>query len=125
MIAALLILACCLFSGHADNNGVLQMPERLWHSPGNSVEMNCSHNKDINHRQMYWFKQVPGEEITLLVFTTVGSEPDYGKFSKDKYEAVKDVVESGSLTVKNLDAGDNALYFCAVKKHCGANTLQH
>lgn len=108
-----------------DGSGVFQMPETIWGSAGNSVEMNCSHNKDINYRQMYWYKQPPGEGITLLVFTSVGVEPDYGKFSKDKYEAVKTVVESGILTVKNLDSADNALYFCAVSQHCGTNSRQH
>ncbi|KAK2843654.1 hypothetical protein Q7C36_011869 [Tachysurus vachellii] len=125
MITALVILALCLFSGQVDGNGVLQNPDIIWGSPGSSAEMNCTHNKDINHRQMYWFKQLPGEGITLLVFTSVGVKTDYGKFTEDKYVAVKTVVESGSLTVKNLEPGDDALYFCAVSQHCGANSLQH
>ncbi|TSM77395.1 T-cell receptor beta chain V region LB2 [Bagarius yarrelli] len=110
------------YEGQVDGSGVFQKPEIIWGSPGSSVEMNCSHNKDINHRQMYWFKQLPGKGLTLLVFTSVGVEPDYGEFS-NKYQAVKTVVESGTLTVKNLEAGDAALYFCAVKQHCGAKSL--
>ncbi|GAA6086119.1 uncharacterized protein LOC111582099 [Tachysurus ichikawai] len=116
MITALLILALCLFSGQVDGSGVLQNPDIIWGSPGSSAEMNCTHNKDINHRQMYWFKQLPGEGITLLVFTSVGVKTDYGKFTEDKYVAVKTVFESGSLTVKNLEPGDDALYFCASKE---------
>ncbi|KAF5887600.1 Alpha-1,3-mannosyl-glyco 4-beta-N-acetylglucosaminyltransferase B-like protein [Clarias magur] len=120
MIRNLQILALWLLTGQVDGSGVLQMPDRIYGSQGNSVEMNCRHNKDIRYRQMYWFKQIPGQGITLLVFTQVDVKPDYGEFSKDKYEAVKTVAESGSLTVKNLDPGDSALYFCAVKQHCGS-----
>ncbi|KAL6477485.1 hypothetical protein MHYP_G00133200 [Metynnis hypsauchen] len=125
MFTALLILAVCLFTGQGDESGVFQTPNIIWGSPGSSANMNCSHNKPIDHRQMYWFRQFPGEGMTRIAYTVVGGELDYGDFSKDKYEAVKTVVESGSFTVKNLDSGDSALYFCAVSKHCGENLLQH
>ncbi|KAI4898446.1 hypothetical protein NFI96_000502 [Prochilodus magdalenae] len=116
MLTALLILTVCLFTGQGDESGVFQAPDIIWGSTGSSVEMNCSHKKDIRHRQMYWFKQAPGEGMTPIAFTFVGGEPDYGDHSKDKYEAVKTDVESGSLSVKNLGSGDAALYFCAVSK---------
>ncbi|KAF1374491.1 hypothetical protein PFLUV_G00229650 [Perca fluviatilis] len=79
--------------------------------------MNCSHNKDISHNQMYWYRQRPGETMTLVVYTAVGGQPDYGGAPQTKYSAIKENSESGALTVKDLQLEDSAVYFCAVSKH--------
>ncbi|KAK2892162.1 hypothetical protein Q8A73_017827 [Channa argus] len=68
--------------------------------------MNCSHNKDINHRQMYWYRQRPGETMTLVVYTAVGVKAD-GDLTK--YSAIKENVETGALTVKDLKPEDSGV----------------
>uniref|UniRef100_H3C1P2 Ig-like domain-containing protein n=1 Tax=Tetraodon nigroviridis TaxID=99883 RepID=H3C1P2_TETNG len=68
---------------------------------------------------MYWFRQLPGETMKLIVFTSVRAEPDFGEFSKEKFSATKAKAESGPLTVKGLEAADSGLYLCAVSEHNG------
>uniref|UniRef100_H3BYP0 Ig-like domain-containing protein n=1 Tax=Tetraodon nigroviridis TaxID=99883 RepID=H3BYP0_TETNG len=71
---------------------------------------------------MYWFRQLPGETMKLIVFTSVRAEPDFGEFSKEKFSATKAKAESGPLTVKGLEAADSGLYLCAVSEHNVTNT---
>lgn len=53
-----------------------------------------------------------------VVYTTSSSKPEYSwDFSEDKFSAKKTVAESGSFTVKKLEAGDSGMYFCAVSQH--------
>uniref|UniRef100_A0AAZ1XND9 Ig-like domain-containing protein n=1 Tax=Oreochromis aureus TaxID=47969 RepID=A0AAZ1XND9_OREAU len=84
-------------------NDVTQTP-MLWKRQGNNATMDCSHTKDANHFQMYWYRQLPGENMELIVFTTTAKkyDHDFGKFSKEKYSATK----TEALT-------DSAVYFCA------------
>uniref|UniRef100_A0A8C6PJR9 Ig-like domain-containing protein n=1 Tax=Nothobranchius furzeri TaxID=105023 RepID=A0A8C6PJR9_NOTFU len=89
----------------------------IWTDVTKSAEMNCSHNRDKSYNQMYWYRQRPGETMTLIVFTVFGGKPDYGQSSQSKYSAVKDSIETGALTVKNVQPDDRGLYFCAVSKH--------
>uniref|UniRef100_A0A665W4Q5 Ig-like domain-containing protein n=1 Tax=Echeneis naucrates TaxID=173247 RepID=A0A665W4Q5_ECHNA len=78
--------------------GVTQHPEIRWEYVSKSTEMNCSHNKDAGHNQMYWYRQRPGETMKLIVYTLFGGQPDYGKAPENKYAAVKESIESGTLT---------------------------
>ena len=71
---------------------------------------------------MYWYRQRPGETMTLIVYTVFGGQSDYGAFSKTKYSAIKDSIERGALTVKDLQPEDNGVYFCAVSKHSDARS---
>lgn len=58
--------------------------------------------------------------MRLVAFTTSYSDPDS---ESNKVLANKAVPESGSLTVKNLEADDRALYFCSVSKYTVYQTL--
>lgn len=80
--------------------------------------MDCNHTKGDLYFQMYWYRQLPGETIKLIVFTSTGmNQHDFGEFSKDKFSATKTVARSGTFTVKNLELKDEGLYFCAVSQH--------
>ncbi|GLD47687.1 uncharacterized protein AKAME5_000180200 [Lates japonicus] len=88
---------------------VTQHPAISWNYVSKSAEMNCSHNKDISHTQMYWYRQRPGETMTLIVYTVYKGKPDYGGFPQAKYEAIKDTIQTGALTVKNLQPEDSGV----------------
>ncbi|GLD47689.1 immunoglobulin iota chain-like protein [Lates japonicus] len=103
--------------GLSDGNDVTQTP-LLWSTEGQSATMNCSHTKGSTYRQMYWYRQLPGETMKQIVYTTAYSPHEYQSgFSEDKFPAKKNDAETGSLTVKELLHNDSGVYFCAVSEH--------
>uniref|UniRef100_A0AAQ6IVK2 Ig-like domain-containing protein n=1 Tax=Anabas testudineus TaxID=64144 RepID=A0AAQ6IVK2_ANATE len=94
----------------------------FWHILQDAT-INCSHTKGAGYYQMYWYRQLPGEMMKLIVFTTTTSKDhDFGDFSQDKFSANKTDPERGTFTVKNLEPGDKGLYFCAVSEHSDTDT---
>uniref|UniRef100_A0AAZ1X656 Ig-like domain-containing protein n=1 Tax=Oreochromis aureus TaxID=47969 RepID=A0AAZ1X656_OREAU len=104
-----------VLTGHSQD--VTQQPEIRWSYVNKAAEMNCSHNKDKGHNQMYWYIQRPGETMRLIVYTVFGGKPDYGGAPEKKYSASKAAIENGALTVNDLQQNDTGVYFCAVSKH--------
>uniref|UniRef100_A0A3Q0QUE0 Ig-like domain-containing protein n=1 Tax=Amphilophus citrinellus TaxID=61819 RepID=A0A3Q0QUE0_AMPCI len=111
----IIIAFSALLTGHSQD--VIQHPEISWSFFGKAAEMNCSHRKDKSYSQMYWYIQRPGETMSLTIYTPFGGKPDYGGLSQTKYSASKEEVESGALTVNDLQLNDIGVYFCAVSKH--------
>uniref|UniRef100_A0A3B3CRC5 Ig-like domain-containing protein n=1 Tax=Oryzias melastigma TaxID=30732 RepID=A0A3B3CRC5_ORYME len=111
-------LQCC--SQLQLNYSVHQTPPSLIKSPGQS--MTCRHTKDKGHNQMYWFRQRPGEAMTLVAYIAFGGTPDYGGGPQTKFSVVKESIEEGALTVKDLQPDDAGRYFCAVSKHSDARS---
>uniref|UniRef100_A0A8C9ZUL9 Ig-like domain-containing protein n=1 Tax=Sander lucioperca TaxID=283035 RepID=A0A8C9ZUL9_SANLU len=96
---------CYIHAGLTDGSDVTQAPDRLWGEKGDNATIHCSHTKDSTYRQMYWYRQLPGERMKQI--------PDYGGVPQTKYSAIKENTESGALTVKDLQLEDSAVYFCA------------
>ncbi|MBN3311912.1 TVB4 protein, partial [Atractosteus spatula] len=111
-----------LSTAHIQGFSVIQTPPILWKNAGESAEMRCEH-QDSSYYQMYWYRQLPGERIQQIVYSDTTGKPDFGEFSKEKYEVHKTIAQNGSFTVKKLEPGDSAMYFCAAGKHSGAELL--
>uniref|UniRef100_A0A3B4XPT9 Ig-like domain-containing protein n=1 Tax=Seriola lalandi dorsalis TaxID=1841481 RepID=A0A3B4XPT9_SERLL len=93
-----------------DGSDVNQTPI-LWKNKGDNATIHCNHTKGINYFQMYWYRQVPGENIKLIVFTTTAKpDHDFGDFDKKKFSATKPDAESGTFTVENLDYNQPAYF---------------
>uniref|UniRef100_A0A3B3DZM0 Ig-like domain-containing protein n=1 Tax=Oryzias melastigma TaxID=30732 RepID=A0A3B3DZM0_ORYME len=96
----------------------------LWINEGQDATMNCSHTKGGSYFQMYWYRQLPGKTMELIVFTSTtqrNGEHDFGSFSKEKFSATKTEAERGTFTVKEVQPEDKGLYFCAVSQHSDTN----
>ncbi|KAG7220800.1 hypothetical protein INR49_031457 [Caranx melampygus] len=116
--AALLCVA-----GLTDGSDVIQSP-LVWKYEGQSAKLTSSHTKGSTYREMYWYRQLPGEGMKQIVYTTSYTAHDYGSgFTKDKFPAEKNDSETGSLTVKELQRNDSAVYFCAVSEHSDKGDL--
>uniref|UniRef100_A0A8P4FWI0 Ig-like domain-containing protein n=1 Tax=Dicentrarchus labrax TaxID=13489 RepID=A0A8P4FWI0_DICLA len=103
--------------GLIDGSDVTQTP-LLWKLKDQSATMNCSHNKDASFYQMYWYRQLPGEGMKQIVYTTTIPPFQYESgFSEDKFPAQKNNPQTGSLTVEKLLPEDSGVYFCAVSQH--------
>uniref|UniRef100_A0A3B4X7B0 Ig-like domain-containing protein n=1 Tax=Seriola lalandi dorsalis TaxID=1841481 RepID=A0A3B4X7B0_SERLL len=97
-------------TGLTDGSDVTQTPLLLG-DEGQSATMNCSQNKGSTYREMYWYRQLPGEGIKQIVFTTAYSAHEYEKgFNQDRFPAQK-----------KLSLNDSAMYFCAARYHSATN----
>lgn len=113
---------CFAHTGLTDGSDVTQT-RLLWKAEGQSA-MNCSHIKDSSYRQMYWYRQLPGEAVRQIVLTTAFSSHIYeSSFSEDKFPAIKNDALTGSLTVEKLLPEDSGVYFCAVSQHSDTGDL--
>ncbi|MEQ2256555.1 hypothetical protein ILYODFUR_025337, partial [Ilyodon furcidens] len=112
-----LLLSVLWIKGLTNGSDVTQTP-LLWTFQGQSATMSCSHTKDATYFQMYWYQQLPGQNMKLIVFTTSSPPHQYEKgFSEEKFPAEKKNAQTGSLTVEKLQPEDSGVYFCAVSQH--------
>ncbi|MGH0170839.1 UNVERIFIED_CONTAM: hypothetical protein FKN15_059614 [Acipenser sinensis] len=100
-------------AGPSQGIGVSQTPQVLLQGAQGSAGMFCEHDGDSSYTQMYWYRQLRGQGIQLLVFSDFYKDPEFEKdFSKDRYEVKRPAVTKGSLKIMNLEPSDSALYFC-------------
>ncbi|XP_037833876.1 uncharacterized protein LOC108233918 [Kryptolebias marmoratus] len=119
-----LLLIALWISGQTGGSEVNQIP-LLWQKQGENATIGCSHTKGASYFQMYWYRQLPGENMKLIVFTALGKkEHDFEGFSTKKFSATKPDAQRGTFSVLNLEAADNGLYFCAVSEHSASDTKQ-
>ncbi len=110
-----------IFTGIVGGSDVVQDPI-LWKAQGSSAVMNCIQNKGVSYSLMYWYKQRPGETMKLIVITNAYGEPEFGDVDKNKFDAEKSDPKNGSLTVKDLEPDDSAIYFCSASEHSVSKT---
>ncbi|KAG7328544.1 hypothetical protein KOW79_008488 [Hemibagrus wyckioides] len=106
MIRALVIFQSLYWiQGILGANDVSQS-STLWVTVGQSATINCSHNKGSAYSRMYWFRQLHGESMELIVYSPTYGTPDFGNFSESKFSVSKTVPQSGSFTVNDVDYND-------------------
>ncbi|KAL7872925.1 hypothetical protein AOLI_G00119960 [Acnodon oligacanthus] len=67
--------------GIARADDVIQ-PKMIWAQMGQSATITCEHTKGTVYTQMYWFRQVQGESMKLIVFTaSYTKKPEFGEVS--------------------------------------------
>ncbi|KAJ4921338.1 hypothetical protein JOQ06_021862 [Pogonophryne albipinna] len=123
MVQLLRLLVVLLWTTSLTDGSDVNQTDTLWETQGDNATMSCRHTKGVGYFQMYWYRQLPGETMELIVFTRSGvKHHDFGGFSKDKFSVTKPDAESGTFTVKDLQPGDKGLYFCAVSEHSDTHT---
>ncbi|MGH0171946.1 UNVERIFIED_CONTAM: hypothetical protein FKN15_062190 [Acipenser sinensis] len=101
-------------AGPSQGIGVSQTPQVLLQGAGGSAGIFCEHDGGISYNEMYWYRQLRGQGIQLLVFSMFGSALQFEKdFNEERYEVNRPTATKGSLKIKKLETGDSALYFCS------------
>ncbi len=121
----LILTLTVLLTGQTDGSDVRQN-DTIWRNQGDSATIDCTHTKSIDYSQMYWYRQLPGETMKLIVFTRSGIEnhdfePD---FKNERFKTTKPDAFTGTFTVKNLVPQDKGLYLCAVSKHSDTHSCE-
>ncbi|MGH0141951.1 UNVERIFIED_CONTAM: hypothetical protein FKN15_074687 [Acipenser sinensis] len=93
-------------AGPSQGIGVSQTPQVLLQRAGGSAGMFCEHDGDSTYIYMYWYRQLRGQGIQLLVFSLSGSAPQFEKdFNEERYGVNRSAVTTGSLKIKKLEQG--------------------
>ncbi|KAG9336784.1 hypothetical protein JZ751_003132 [Albula glossodonta] len=78
-----------------------------------SETLQCEHD-EATHFTMFWYRQDSGGGLQLIAFSTgqdtVNLEPP---FNESKYTMKRPEILKASLQIKNMEARDSAVYFCA------------
>ncbi|MGH0171943.1 UNVERIFIED_CONTAM: hypothetical protein FKN15_062187 [Acipenser sinensis] len=75
-------------AGPSQGIEVSQTPQVLLQGVGGSAGMFCEHDGGIDYKQMYWYHQLRGQGIQLLVFSLSGSAPQFEKDFNEERPAV-------------------------------------
>ncbi|KAL4656187.1 hypothetical protein GN956_G5628 [Arapaima gigas] len=85
-------------------------PVMVWLLFGISASLLCSFR--------CWGLQLPGQNMELIVFSNAYGKPDFGNFSKSKYEVKHSVPENGVFTVNMLEPKDSDKHDQNCIQHC-------
>lgn len=105
----------CILSltGSLHGVNISQNPTLLLKKAGESVEIKCQHD-DATHYYMYWYRQRGLSEMDLITMS-LGKDisQTVEPFNNSKYSMIRTEVMHTSLQLKELEADDSAVYFCA------------
>ncbi|XP_037398046.1 immunoglobulin lambda-1 light chain-like isoform X2 [Pygocentrus nattereri] len=120
LFVTLLLLLTIIYPSSGVVN-IVQEPKMSFVNLNSSVTLKCDHD-NTDHYRMSWYRQTgEKQDLELLAFSmgqnSVNIEPPFDK--TDKYKFTRPEVKKGMLQIKNMEARDSAIYFCATN---GRNT---
>ncbi|KAL4826739.1 hypothetical protein H8958_009191 [Nasalis larvatus] len=93
---------------------VSQKPSRDVCQRGTSVTIQCQVDSQVT--MMFWYRQQPGQSMTLIATANQGSEATYeGGFVIDKFPISRPNLTFSTLTVSNTSPEDSSIYLCSVE----------
>lgn len=91
-----------------------QKPRRAICQRGTSLTIECEGDTQLT--SMFWYRQLPGQSLTLIATANQGMEATYESgFTKDKFLISPPTSTSSNLTVNNLSLEDSSFYFCSAR----------
>ncbi|KAL7872934.1 hypothetical protein AOLI_G00120050 [Acnodon oligacanthus] len=102
----------CLTGCAPGGKNVHQTPPHLVKNKQESADLHCSHSIQ-DYQVMLWYKQSENKLHLLGYLNTQFKYPE--EALKNKTDLGGDGRNNGTLTVKNLQPNDSAVYFCAVR----------
>ncbi|XP_010850493.1 PREDICTED: immunoglobulin iota chain [Bison bison bison] len=96
---------------------VLSQPPSVASFLGATVRLACtlSSDHDVNLHSIYWYQQRPGHRPRFLLRYFSPSDKRQGHKVPPRFSGSKDLAKNtGYLSIAELQAEDEAVYFCAV-----------
>ncbi|CAK7296123.1 T cell receptor beta variable 29-1 [Vulpes lagopus] len=111
MLTCLLLL---LGQGSVFGALVSQKPHRDICQRGTSMTINCEVDTQVT--LMFWYRQLPGQSLTLIATANQGAEATYESgFTREKFPISRRTLKFSTLTVSNLSLEDSSSYFCSAR----------
>ncbi|KAI4873871.1 hypothetical protein NFI96_020432 [Prochilodus magdalenae] len=108
----------CLTGCSPGGTKVHQTPAHLIKNNMDSADLRCVHSIE-NYRIILWYRQSEHSQLHLLGYLNLDSKYPEDAL-KTKIVLDGDGRNDGTLTIKNLQANDSAVYFCAASRHSAA-----
>ncbi|XP_050925337.1 M1-specific T cell receptor beta chain [Lates calcarifer] len=102
-------------AGVSQSVTITQWPHYISRPPGGLAEIHCYQN-DTDYEYLYWYKQLRGKDIQLVVVLVVGT-PNFEEGFKSGFQAVKVNEKQWSLTISSVQEKDEAFYLCAAIRY--------
>ncbi|KAK2096782.1 hypothetical protein P7K49_025816 [Saguinus oedipus] len=91
---------------------VSQKPSRGICQRGTPMTIQCHVDSQVT--TMFWYRQLPGQSMTLIATANQGSEATYEKgFAKDKFPISRPNLTFSTLNVSDMSPEDSGIYFCS------------
>nr|7SG1_E Chain E, T-cell receptor, xpa5, beta chain [Homo sapiens]7SG1_J Chain J, T-cell receptor, xpa5, beta chain [Homo sapiens] len=92
---------------------ISQKPSRDICQRGTSLTIQCQVDSQVT--MMFWYRQQPGQSLTLIATANQGSEATYESgFVIDKFPISRPNLTFSTLTVSNMSPEDSSIYLCSV-----------
>ncbi|XP_055976780.1 immunoglobulin lambda-1 light chain-like [Sorex fumeus] len=119
------LLALFAFCTGSESQPVLKQPPSVSSPLGTTVHLACtlSSDYDISSYAIYWYQQRPGHPPRFLLRYFSHSNKQHGANIPPRFSGSKDAsVNTGYLSISELQPEDEALYYCAAWYVFGAGT---
>ena len=101
---------------------VIQNREDIIATEGLTVYLGCTFKTMSTNANLFWYKQQTNDFPRFMLRRfTIGEGDNAAEFDKDRFDAQIQNT-SVSLSIKNLQLSDSALYYCALQPTVTGNT---
>uniref|UniRef100_A0A3Q2D654 Ig-like domain-containing protein n=1 Tax=Cyprinodon variegatus TaxID=28743 RepID=A0A3Q2D654_CYPVA len=100
-------ILCCV----SESVLISQWPRYIYSTAGDHAEINCYQN-DTDYDYVYWYRQLRGGEIQLIVYLVAGTTNFEADFNSG-FKAAQSQKKQWSLSIPSIQKKDEAVYLCA------------
>uniref|UniRef100_A0A3Q2P809 Ig-like domain-containing protein n=1 Tax=Fundulus heteroclitus TaxID=8078 RepID=A0A3Q2P809_FUNHE len=100
---------------------ITQWPRYIPCNATDRAEIHCYQN-DTDYEYLYWYRQLKGKEIQLIVYLLAGN-PNFESDFATGFEAVRSNTKQWSLTITSVQEKDEAVYLCAASHTVGSKLI--
>uniref|UniRef100_A0A667Z0U6 Ig-like domain-containing protein n=1 Tax=Myripristis murdjan TaxID=586833 RepID=A0A667Z0U6_9TELE len=101
------------------NDKVDQTPADMYKKPGETAQLNCSHNIP-SYDRILWYRQSENQQIQLLGYMILHGSPNLEPGVTVQMGGSANQGETSTLTTEELSLNSSAVYFCAASYHSAA-----